>query len=141
VPDIEPFAGADGLAAALPRARVLVCALPLTPDTTGLVDAAMLARLPRGAFFVNIGRGGHVVEPDLIAALESGQLSGATIDVQVREPMPDDDPLWSAPNLTLTPHVAGQLDPDTVMAQFAEEVERLGRGEPLRRPVDPVRGY
>jgi glyoxylate/hydroxypyruvate reductase A len=55
--------------------------------------------------------------------------------------MPADDPLWSAPNLTITPHVAGQLDPDTVMAQFAEEVERLGRGEPLRRPVDPVRGY
>ncbi|MCA3177394.1 MAG: NAD(P)-dependent oxidoreductase [Burkholderiaceae bacterium] len=141
VPGIETFAGADGLAAALPRARVLVCALPLTPETTGLVDAALLARLPRGAFFVNIGRGGHVVEPDLIAALASGQLSGATIDVQAREPMPADDPLWDAPNLTLTPHVAGQLDPDTVMAQFAEEIERLGRGEPLRRPVDPVRGY
>ena len=141
VPGIETFAGDDGLASALPRARVLVCALPLTPRTTGLVDAALLARLPRGAFFVNIGRGGQVVEPDLLAALRSGQLAGAALDVQAREPMPADDPLWDAPNLTITPHVAGQLDPDTVMAQFVEEVERLGRGEPPLRPVDPARGY
>ncbi len=141
VPGIETFAGDDGLAAALPGARVLVCALPLTSRTAGLVDAALLGRLPRGAFFVNIGRGGQVVEPDLLAALGSGQLGGATLDVQAREPMPADDPLWDAPNLTITPHVAGQLDPDTVMAQFVEEVGRLGRGEPLRRPVDPARGY
>ncbi len=141
VPGIRTLAGDDGLAEALPRARVLVCALPLTPGTTGLVDAALLARLPRGAFFVNIGRGGQVVEPDLLAALHDGQLGGAALDVQAREPMPADDPLWAAPNLTITPHVAGQLDPDTVMAQFVEEVERLGRGEPLRRPVDPARGY
>jgi phosphoglycerate dehydrogenase-like enzyme len=138
---IRTFAGDDGLAAALPRARVLVCALPLTPQTTGLVDATLLARLPRGALFVNIGRGGQVVEPDLIAALASGQLGGATIDVQAREPMPADDPLWDAPNLTLTPHVAGQLSPVAVATQFAEEVARLERGEPLRQPVDRSRGY
>lgn len=141
VPGIATCAGPEGLAAALPRARVLVCALPLTPDTAGIVDAALLARLPRGAFLVNVGRGGHVVEPDLVAALEAGQLGGAAIDVQVHEPMAPDDPLWSAPNLTVTPHVAGQLDPAHVVAQFLEEVGRLERGEPLRRPVDPARGY
>lgn len=138
---IETFSGPDGLAAALPGARVLVCALPLTRETTGLVDASLLSRLPRGAFFVNIGRGGHVVEPDLLAALASGQLGGATLDVQVHEPMAADDPLWSAPNLTITPHVAGQLSPAAVAGQFADEVGRLERGEPLRQPVDRARGY
>ena len=141
IEDIETVAGADGLAQALPRARVLVCALPLTPQTANLVDASVFSRLPRGAFFVNIGRGGHVVEPDLIAALGSGQLAGAAIDVQVNEPMPADDPLWTTPNLTITPHVAGQLSPAAVAAQFAEEVARLDRGEPLRQPVDRERGY
>lgn len=141
VPDVETFAGEAGLAAALPRARVLVCALPLTPQTTGIVDAALLARLPQGAFFVNIGRGGQVVESDLIDALRSGRLGGAALDVQAREPMPPDDPLWDAPNLTLTPHVAGQLDQGAVIAQFVEEVARQARGEPLRNRVDPARGY
>jgi phosphoglycerate dehydrogenase-like enzyme len=141
LPDMPTFDGPEGLARALPQARVLVCALPLTPATTGIVDARMLAALPRGAFFVNIGRGGHVVEPDLLAALESGQLGGAAIDVQAREPMPADDPLWAAPNLSLTPHVAGQLDPVRVVAQFTDEIARLERGEPLRHPVERERGY
>jgi D-3-phosphoglycerate dehydrogenase/glyoxylate/hydroxypyruvate reductase A len=141
VEGIETFAGPEGLARALPGARVLCCALPLTPRTTGIVDAGLLAQLPPGAFFVNIGRGGHVVEPDLVAALESGRLGGAALDVQAREPLPPEDPLWTAPGLALTPHVAGQLGPDAVVGQFLEELGRLGRGEPLLRPVDPARGY
>lgn len=141
LPDLPTFAGPEGLEQALPSARLLVCALPLTPQTTGLVDAAVLARLPPDAYFVNIGRGGHVVEPDLVAALREGRLAGAAIDVQAREPLPADDPLWAAPNLTLTPHVAGQLQPDAVMAQFVAEIARLERGEALRLRVDPARGY
>lgn len=141
LPDLATVHGAQGLAEALPGARVLVCALPLTAETTGLVDATLLARLPPGAFFVNIGRGGHVVEADLVAALRDGRLGGAAIDVQAREPLPPDDPLWTAPNLTLTPHVAGQLEPDAVIAQFVDEVVRLQRGEPLAQRVDPARGY
>ena len=141
LPDLATCAGEEGLAKALPKTDVLVCALPLTPQTTGLIDSALLSKLPRGAIFINIGRGGQVVEPDLIAALESGQLGGASLDVQEHEPMAADDPLWSAPNLTITPHVAGQLDPVAVMAQFIEEVARLERGEPLLRRVDPALGY
>lgn len=141
LPDMPTVAGAEGLARALPETQVLVCALPLTRETMNMVDAQMLAQLPRGAIFINIGRGGQVVEPDLIAALNSGQLGGASLDVQVNEPMAADDPLWSAPNLTITPHVAGQLDPDAVVAQFMDEVERLARGEPLLRRVDPSAGY
>jgi phosphoglycerate dehydrogenase-like enzyme len=141
LPGITTFHGADGLAAALPAAQVLACALPLTPQTHGLIDATVLERLPRGAFVVNIGRGGQIVESDLVAALRSGHLGGAALDVQAREPMPADDPMWDAPNLTITPHVAGQLDPRAVMSQFVDEVERLARGEPLRNRIDPTRGY
>lgn len=141
LPGIRTYAGEAGLAQALPRTRLLVCALPLTPQTTGLLDARLFAALPQGAVFVTIGRGGQVVEPDLIAALQSGHLGGATLDVQAREPMPADDPLWSAPNLVITPHVAGQLNPDAVMRQFMAEVARLKAGQPLLRRVDPALGY
>ncbi len=141
VPGIETCSGPDGLARALPGARVLVCALPLTPQTAGMIDASVFGRLPRGALFVNIGRGGHVVEPDLVDALRSGQLGGATIDVQAREPMPADDPLWDAPNLVMTPHVAGQLSAETVVEQFVDEVARMDRGEPPLRRIDGARGY
>lgn len=141
LPDIPTFAGEAGLALALPKTRVLVCALPLTAQTTGLIDARMFAALPKGAIFVTIGRGGQVVESDLIAALESGHLAGATLDVQAREPMPADDPLWSAPRLVITPHVAGQLNPAAVMQQFMAEVSRLKNGQALLRRVDPALGY
>ena len=141
LPGIQTFSGAEGLARALPQAKVLVCALPLTAQTTGLINADLLSKLPRGAIFVNIGRGGQVVEADLIAALESGQLGGASIDVQVNEPMAADDPLWSAPNLTLTPHVGGQLDPGAVIGQFIEAVDLQKQGKPLRQRVDAARGY
>jgi phosphoglycerate dehydrogenase-like enzyme len=140
-PGLRTCSGAEGLAGALPAARVLVCALPLTAQTAGLIDARVLSLLPRGAFFVNIGRGGHVVEADLLAALRDGRLGGAALDVQAREPMPADDPLWDAPNLTITPHVAGQLDPLATVAQFMDEVARQARGEALAHPVDALRGY
>jgi D-3-phosphoglycerate dehydrogenase/glyoxylate/hydroxypyruvate reductase A len=141
LPGMKTYAGADGLAQALPRAKVLVCALPLTVQTTGIINADLIAKLPRGAIFVNIGRGGQVIEADLIAALESGQLGGASIDVQVNEPMAADDPLWTAPNLSLTPHVGGQLDPAAVIGQFIEAVDLLKQGKPLRQRVDAARGY
>ncbi len=141
LPGLRTCHGPGGLAEALPRTRLLVCALPLTPQTTGIVDGPLLAALPRGAFFVNIGRGGHVDEAALVEALRSGQLGGAALDVQAREPLPADDPLWTAPNLSLTPHVAGQLDPRAVIDQFVAELERQARGEPLAHPVDAPRGY
>jgi phosphoglycerate dehydrogenase-like enzyme len=140
-PGLRTFSGAEGLARALPTARVIVCALPLTAQTAGLIDARLLSALPRGAFLVNIGRGGHVVEPDLLAALRDGQLGGAALDVQAHEPMAADDPLWDAPNLTITPHVAGQLDPLATVVQFMDEVARQSRGEALAHPVDAQRGY
>lgn len=120
---------------------IVVNALPLTPETTGLLDAATFAAMPRGAYLVNIARGGHVVEADLIAAVRSGQLAGAALDVQQREPLPADDALWSEPGITITPHIAAQSSMQTVAAQFVAGLSALAEGGALPHPVDRTRGY
>ncbi|GIX25270.1 MAG: glyoxylate/hydroxypyruvate reductase A [Caldimonas sp.] len=126
---------------ALREARIVVCALPLTPETSGLIDRAALAVMPRAAAFINIARGAHVVEEDLLAALRSGHLAFAALDVQVHEPLPPDSPLWDAPNLIITPHIAAQSSVDTIVAQFIEGLEALETGHPLPRLVDRQLGY
>lgn len=120
---------------------IVVNALPLTPATTGLLDAAAFAAMPRGAYFVNIARGAHVVEADLVAALATGHLAGAALDVQQNEPLPPEDPLWAAPGVFITPHIAGQSLPQVVAAQFVAGLQALARGEPPPHPVDRARGY
>lgn len=120
---------------------IVVCALPLTPATTGVLDAHAFAQMPRGSYLINIARGAHVVEADLIAAVRSGQLSGAALDVQVHEPLPADDPLWTQPGITITPHVAAQSSPQTIAAQFVRGLHALMRGEAPPHPVDRGRGY
>ncbi|MFM7532822.1 MAG: 2-hydroxyacid dehydrogenase [Rubrivivax sp.] len=140
-PGVETFSGPQGLEAMLDRSDVLVCLLPLTPDTQGLLDARLFAQLPRGAHVVNVSRGALVVEPDLIEAIRSGHLSGAALDVQSREPLPPDDPLWGEPRVLVTPHIASLPTPDTVVAQVLENLQRVRSGEPLLREVDLARGY
>lgn len=120
---------------------IVVNALPLTSATAGLLDAAAFAALPRGALLVNVARGGHVVEADLIAALRSGQLGHAALDVQATEPLPPDSPLWSEPGITVTPHIAAQSSLATVAAQFADGLAALLQGAALPHPVDRQRGY
>jgi phosphoglycerate dehydrogenase-like enzyme len=97
--------------------------------------------MPRGSYLVNIARGQHVAEPDLIAAVQSGQLAGATLDVQANEPLPADDPLWAVPGITITPHIAGQSSPQVVAAQFIAGLQALRSGAPLPNVVDRSRGY
>jgi phosphoglycerate dehydrogenase-like enzyme len=126
---------------ALREAQIVVCALPLTSETTGLIDREALAALPRGSALINIARGAHVVEDDLIAALRSGHLAFAALDVQVNEPLPPDSPLWEAPNLVITPHIAAQSSVDTIVAQFVEGLDALEAGRPLPRLVDRQLGY
>ena len=126
---------------ALAEAEFVIDALPLTPQTEGLLDAAAFAAMPRGAYLVNIARGAHVVEADLIKALQSGQLAGAALDVQAVEPMTDDDPLWHQPAITITPHIAAQSSPHTVAAQFLAGLACLRAGQPLPNAVDRDRGY
>ena len=129
------------LAAALHNAQVVINTLPLTRETEGLLDATAFAALPRGAYFVNIARGGHVVEADLIAAVRSGHLAGAALDVQLHEPLPADDPLWTVPGITITPHIAAQPSNEKVAEQFVEGLRRLRRGDPLPNLIDRARGY
>ena len=107
----------------------------------GILDASLFARMKHGAHLVNVGRGGHLREPDLVDALAGGRLAGATLDVLSEEPPAADSPLWTAPNLTLTPHVASISDPAVVARQVVENLGRLQRGEPLLHPVDPARHY
>lgn len=129
------------LHAALADAQIVVNTLPLTPQTAGLLDAGAFAAMPRGAYLINLARGGHVIEPDLIAAVNSGHLAGAALDVQQHEPLPADHPLWSVPGILITPHIASQPSTETVAEQFVAGLSCLLRGEPLPNPVDRLRGY
>lgn len=132
---------AQPLAAVLGASDIVVNALPLTPATNRLFDAATFASMRQGAYFINIARGEHVVEADLIATLRAGHLAGAALDVQCREPLPADDPLWGAPNVTITPHIAAQPAPATIAAQFVAGLRRWQGGEPPLHVVDRARGY
>jgi phosphoglycerate dehydrogenase-like enzyme len=133
--------GGPSLEQVLRASEIAVCALPLTPQTRGLLDARTLAWLPPGAYLINIARGEHVVEPDLIAAVRSGRLAGAALDVQAREPLPADDPLWAEAGITITPHIAAQSSPQTIAAQFVQGWRSLQRGEVPPNQVDRARGY
>jgi phosphoglycerate dehydrogenase-like enzyme len=125
----------------LVRADIVVCALPLTAQTDSLLDARAFACMPRGSYLINIARGAHVVEPDLIDAVTSGHLAGAALDVQRNEPMAEDDPLWSVPGITITPHIAAQSSPQTIAAQFVAGLRCVQRGEAPPQRVDRARGY
>ncbi len=129
------------LADVLRDARIVVCALPLTAQTEGLLDARALGMLPRGSYLINVARGAHVVEADLIQAIESGQLAGAALDVQAREPLPADSPLWAVPGVTITPHIAAQSSLATIARQFLDGLAVLQAGAPLSHQVDRGLGY
>jgi glyoxylate/hydroxypyruvate reductase A len=141
LPGIEGFHGADGLAAMAARSDVLVCLLPLTPQTRGIIDAGLLARLPRGAFVINGARGAHVVDEALLAALESGQVAGAALDVFEPEPLPPGHPYWTHPRVVMTPHAASATIPESVAPQIVENLRRLRSGAALVHLVDSRLGY
>lgn len=141
-PDYVEYVGladeADDLAA---RADVVVNALPLTDQTRGMFDDAFFDAMKRGAYFINVGRGGTVVTADLVRALRAGQLAGAGLDVTDPEPLPAGHPLWSMPNVILTPHVAGDSDDRTFDLLAAENVRRYVAGDRMLSVVDLDRGY
>lgn len=125
----------------LATSDIVVCALPLTADTEGVLDSRAFALMPKGAYVINVARGAHIVEPDLIAAVRSGHLGGAALDVQRREPLPADDPLWTVPGITITPHIAAQPSTVTIASQFVAGVSALERGDALPNEIDRERGY
>lgn len=138
---VECVSGLDALDAFLGDVEILVVLLPLTPETRHVLDARRLALLPRGAKVVNVARGAIIDEPALVAALQSGQLGGATLDVFETEPLPPESPLWEMDNVLVTPHLASKAIPASAAAQIADNIRRIRRGEEVRFRVEPGRGY
>ncbi len=141
IPDIETFSGQDGLPAFLARTKVLVNVLPLTPDTRDVLNASLFAQLPKGAHLINVGRGEHLVDDDLLAALDSGQLARATLDVFRTEPLPKDHAFWRHPAITVTPHTAARTLRAESVAQIVGKIRRLQAGESVGGQVERGRGY
>lgn len=139
--NVTCFHGPDGLAPFLARSEILVCLLPLTAETAGILDARCFAALPRGAAVINAARGGHLVEKDLLAALESGQVGYATLDVFAEEPLPPEHPFWTHPRVTVTPHIASATPPQTAAETIFRGMCLAREGKPLENVVDLANGY
>jgi glyoxylate/hydroxypyruvate reductase A len=141
LPRVTSHHGEQGLKAFLARTEILVCLLPLTPDTRGILNAGLLAQLPQGAFLINAARGGHLVDADLIAALDSGHIAHATLDVFHQEPLPAEHPFWVHPKITVTPHVASLTQPETAIPVVLDGIRRHKAGLPIPNTVDMKKGY
>jgi glyoxylate/hydroxypyruvate reductase A len=131
----------DGLKTCLSQARAVVSILPLTEETINLLNRDTLSHLPRSAYLINVGRGAHVVEDDLLALLQNGHLAGATLDVFQHEPLPLSHPFWTQPNLTITPHISAQTLLDEGNAQIAIKLRRLEQGLHVSGVIDRQKGY
>ena len=138
---VDLYIGPDQFDAFLSQTRVLINLLPLTPETENILNARTFAALPKGASVVNIGRGEHLVEADLLAALDRGHLAGAVLDVFRTEPLPADDPLWRRPDVLVTPHIASLSQPASVAARIVENLRRVRAGEMPLDLVDRSVGY
>ncbi|MEO8248481.1 MAG: glyoxylate/hydroxypyruvate reductase A [Burkholderiales bacterium] len=141
LPHVECFAGAEQFAGFLAGSRILVCLLPLTSETTNIMNRKALSQLPQGGYVINVARGEHLVDDDLIALIDSGHLAGAALDVFRTEPLPAEHPFWAHPKITVTPHTSARTLRDDTVAQIATKIEALQRGEPIRGIVDRGRGY
>lgn len=141
LPGVKGYAGAAQLGDFLRSARVLICMLPLTAETTGILNRETLSQLPRGAYLVNLARGSHLVEADLPPLLDSGHIAGATLDVFHTEPLPAAHPFWQDPRIAITPHISALTIRSIAARQIAEKIVALQRGEPVVGLVDRQRGY
>jgi len=138
---IESYAGKNEFEAFLRVSDFLVCLLPLTHETRGILNAATFSKLPEGAYVINVARGGHLIEQDLIASIDSGHLAGATLDVFQTEPLPESSPLWRHTKIIVTPHVAAITDPRIAARYVIAGIARSERGEMLENVVDTDREY
>jgi len=139
--EVPIFHGPDQLEPFLNQTDIAVCLLPLTPETEGILGARTFAMMPRGAMVINIGRGGHVVDADLIAALDSGQLSYAALDALKPEPLPAESPLWTHPKVTVMPHVARRPTVAQLVTEIAANIRNLNCGGGLLQEIDLARAY
>lgn len=141
LPGVTCYGGAEQLPEFLGQCDILLCLLPLTPETTGILNADTFAALPKGAKLINLGRGGHLVEADLLAAVDSGQIGHAIVDVLNEEPPTQDHPFWSHPKIWVTPHVGAMTDPRTAFEVLLGNVRRHERGEDMVGAVARGAGY
>ena len=140
-PGVESFAGTDELSAFLNGTRVLINLLPNTAETIGIINETLLNQLADQSFLMNLARGVHLVEPDLLKALDSGKLKGAMLDVYSREPLPVESPLWVHPRVAMTPHVAAVTRPAEAVAYISHTISEMEKGNAVTGQVDRQRGY
>jgi glyoxylate/hydroxypyruvate reductase A len=138
---VQVYSGRDELGQFLKNSNIIVCLLPLTTETENILNAQTFSQLPSGAYLINAGRGGHLVEDDLLSALDTGQLSGALLDVFTEEPLPGQHPFWSHEKITVTPHAASITNPESASAKLVENYRRILANEPLLDLVDINSGY
>ena len=138
---VATYAGPAGLDAFLRQPDILVCLLPLTPETRHLLGRELFSRLKPGAALVHAGRGEHLVVDDLLRALDQGTLRGAVVDVFAQEPLPASSPLWAHPRVVVTPHMASGAQASVIVAQIFDNLQRIRSGQPLLNPVDMAAGY
>ena len=139
--NVKCFSGSSGLKDFLKVSQAVVCLLPLTPQTRGILNRENLQLMPKEGCVINVARGGHQVVPDILALLDSGHLAHAYLDVFEPEPLPSDSPLWTHPGVTVTPHMAAFTEPRTSVGKIAENIERVRRGEAPLSTVDFAAGY
>jgi glyoxylate/hydroxypyruvate reductase len=141
LPGIQCYAGQEGFDEFLRNSRVVVCALPLTAQTTGLLNRDTLGKLPKGAYLINVARGAHLVDEDLLALVQNEHIAAATLDVFHEEPLPPAHPFWQEPRITVTPHIAALTLRGDSVRQIAGKIRAMERGEPIAGVVDLKRGY
>ncbi len=141
VEGVQCFSGEKGFNDFLAATRILVCLLPLTADTRDIINKDTLGRLKPGGYVINVARGAHVVDDDLLAAIDSGHLAGAALDVFRTEPLPAGHPFWKHPEITVTPHTSARTLREESIAQIAGKIAAFDRGEPIAGVVDRNRGY
>jgi glyoxylate/hydroxypyruvate reductase A len=138
---VNCFSGTQGLSEFLSKTRVLINLMPLTPETEDILNQKTLSQLQPDGYVINLARGKHLVEQDLISLLDSGHLSGATLDVFRTEPLPADHPFWLHPKITITPHTAARTAREDVVRQIADKIQALQHGNSINGIVDPQKGY
>jgi len=138
---VQTYAGEAQFDAFLDDVKVLVNLLPHTPDTNDVLNARTFGKLAHGAYLVNVARGAHLVEQDLLDAIQHGQIAGATLDVFREEPLPPDHPFWREPRIAITPHISALTLREDSVAQVSHKIQALLRGEPISGVVDLARGY